>query len=160
MIYQVYNNCGDYMNNYENIIKLYFKSMKSFEKIESTPRNFGTGDFLYSSEIHTLVAIGKHQGCNLTELAMDLNITKGGAGKFIKKLLNKDLIHKTQLPNNKKEVIFYMTDKGRIAYDTHELFEQDRFGKIFETLDSMEEKKVKDLEDFLKKLNEILDAGE
>jgi len=148
------------MNKYDQIIKLYFKSIKSMEEIESTPRDFGTGDLLYSSEIHTLVAIGKHPGCNLTELAIDLDITKGGAGKFVRKLLSKELIFKTQFPNNKKEVIFYLTDKGEIAYKSHEHFEQVRFGKIFETMDSMGDVEVGILENFLIKLNEILVTGE
>ena len=148
------------MNSFEHIIKLYFKSIKFMEVIESTPRDFGTGDLLYSSTIHTLVAIGKHPGCNLTELASDLDITKGGAGKFVRKLISKELIVKTQLPNNKKEVIFNMTNKGKIAYTRHERFEQLRFGEIFETLDSMDIRDVKVLEDFLTKLNKILDTGE
>lgn len=148
------------MKEYSSIVNLYFKSVKSMAEIESTPRDFGIDDLLYSSEIHTLVAIGKHPGCNLTELAYDLDITKGGAGKFTKKLLEKSLITKSQLPGNKKEVVFHITRKGKIAYEHHELFEQRRFGAIYKLMDSMEEEEVEKLEDFLIKLNQILDADD
>ncbi len=148
------------MKAYEKIIKLYFKSMKTMATIESTPRDFGTGDMLYSSEIHTVVEIGKHPGCSLTELAAYLDITKGGAGKFVKKLLLKELITKTQLPDNKKEVIFNITEKGKVAYEHHELFEQRRFGEIYKVMRTMGEEDMKKLEGFLVKLNQILDTDD
>ena len=147
------------MKNYENVIKLYFSSMKSFEAIEKTPKDFGTGDLLYGSEIHTIVAIGKNPGSNMTELAEIMDITKGGVQKFVKKLLAKDLIYKTQLPDNKKEFIYGLTKKGNIAYKMHEAFEQKHFGKIYEIMDAMEEKELQVLEAFLTKLNTILRAG-
>ncbi len=147
------------MKNYENIIKLYFSSMKLFEEIEKTPKDFGTGDLLYGSEIHTIVAIGENPGSNMTELARIMDITKGGVQKFVKKLLAKDLIYKTQLPDNKKEVIYGLTKKGNIAYKMHEAFEQKRFGKIYEIMDAMEEKEFQVLEGFLTELNTILRAG-
>jgi DNA-binding MarR family transcriptional regulator len=147
------------MKNYENIIKLYFSSMKLFEEIEKTPKDFGTGDLLYGSEIHTIVAIGKNPGSNMTEIAEIMDITKGGVQKFVKKLLAKDLIYKTQLPDNKKEFIYGLTKKGNIAYKMHEDFEQKRFGKIYETMDAMDEKEFQVLEEFLTKLNKILRAG-
>ena len=88
----MYIKYGDYMKDYEKIIKLYFKSIKGFNEFESLPRDFGTGDLLYSSEIHTLQAIGNNSNINLTELAEILDISKSGTSKFVKKLLDKNLI--------------------------------------------------------------------
>ncbi|GMQ57433.1 MarR family transcriptional regulator [Vallitalea sediminicola] len=148
------------MKNYKNIIKQYFTSMKLFEKIEKTPKDFGTEDLLYASEIHTIVAIGKNPESNMTEIARIMDITKGGVQKFVKKLLAKDLIYKTQLPDNKKEVIYGLTTRGKIAFKGHEAFEKKRFGEIYGLMDSMEEEELQVLENFLTKLNEILRAGE
>ena len=148
------------MKSYKNIIKLYFSSMKAFDEIEKTPKDFGTGDLLYGSEIHTIVAIGENPGSNMTEIARIMDITKGGVQKFTKKLLAKDLIFKTHLPDNKKEVIFGLTKRGNIAFKMHEDFEQRRFGKIYDTMDAMDTKELQVLEDFLTKLNKILNAGE
>jgi hypothetical protein len=65
MVYLVYNKFGDNMERRDRIINLYFKSIKQFNEIESQPRDFGTGDLLYSSEIHTLEAVGKYPDSNL-----------------------------------------------------------------------------------------------
>ncbi|QUI24941.1 MarR family transcriptional regulator [Vallitalea pronyensis] len=140
----------------QNVIKLYFKSVKMFNELESIPRDFGTGDLLYSSEIHTLVAIGNHPDVNLTELANILDITKGGASKFVKKLLEKALINKKSLATNKKEVLFELTEKGRVAFHGHEKFSQDVFGDIYSTLSAMDASEIKFLESFLHDLNAIL----
>jgi DNA-binding MarR family transcriptional regulator len=147
---------SDEKKRYETIIRQYFASMKTFEEIEKTPKDFGTGDMLYSSEIHTIVAIGKYPNSNMTEIARSMNITKGGVQKFAKKLLAKELIYKTHLPDNKKDVIFALTEKGHIAFKGHEEFEERHFGKIYYVMDAMGDKELHVLEDFLRKLNEIL----
>lgn len=94
------------MNRYERLISLYFKSMDKFRALESQPRDFGTGDLLYRSETHTLLAIGQRPGTNLTEIAEDLGITKAGVTKFVKKLMDKGLIIKEQSPENKRKSTF------------------------------------------------------
>lgn len=144
------------MDTIQKVIKLYFKSIKMFNEFESIPRDFGTGDLLYSSEIHTLVAIGKHPDVNLTELAKILDITKGGASKFVKKLLEKELINKKTLMTNKKEVYFELTQKGLVAYNGHEEFSQDVFRDIYDKLSEMDTNEIKFLESFLEGLNDIL----
>lgn len=144
------------MDTMQNVIKLYFKSVKMFNELESIPRDFGTGDLLYSSEIHTLVAIGNHPDVNLTELANILDITKGGASKFVKKLLGKALINKKSLATNKKEVLFELTEKGRVAFHGHKKFSQDVFGDIYSTLSAMDASEINFLESFLHDLNTIL----
>ncbi len=137
------------MHNYRKIIKLYFESVNGFNTFQSTPKDFGTGDLLFSSEIHTLEAIGKHVNINLTELADTLAISKSGTSKAVKKLMDKALIVKRSYDNNKKEVLFSLTDKGLIAFKAHAEFEEKSFMSIFELLKSLEEDQVEFLELFL-----------
>lgn len=144
------------MNRRQNIIDLYFNSIKGFNEIESQPKDFGTGDLLYSSEIHTLVAIGKFPGCNLTELSEHLNITKGGASKFVKKLLEKDLIIKERMPDNRKEILFRLTEQGEVAFAGHEAFSERRFGDVLDKLSQLSETDVMVIEDFMKTLNHMI----
>lgn len=156
IVHLVYNNYGDYMNKSQKIINLYFSSIKKFNEIESQPRDFGTGDLLYSSEIHTLEAIGKYPGSNLTELSEKLNITKGGTSKFVKKLLAKDLIVKESLADNKKETFYRLTSKGEVAYKGHQEFSLARFGDILQRLSELSLKEANVIEEFLEDLNEII----
>ena len=66
------------MDETNKIIQLYFESIREFNEFEKNPRDFGTGDFLYSSEIHTIQMIGYNENINLSTLAEKLNISKSG----------------------------------------------------------------------------------
>ncbi|QOR35191.1 MarR family transcriptional regulator [Clostridium sp. 'deep sea'] len=140
------------MKTYESIIKLYFKSVREFNEFESTPRDFGTGDLLYSSEIHTLQAIGNNSSINLTELADKLDISKSGTSKFVRKLLDKGLITKSKHVGNKKEVVFNLTEKGLVAYLGHEAFSNETFDSIYKVLSCLNENQADFLESFLRNL--------
>ncbi|MCK4551583.1 MAG: winged helix-turn-helix transcriptional regulator [Tenericutes bacterium] len=137
------------MKSYENVIALYFKSLEAFKEFERIPRKFGTGDLLYHSEIHTLQAIGSHIKINLTDLSERLNISKSGTSKFIAKLLKKNLITKSKLFNNNKEVVFALTEKGTIAYNAHEKFSKKTFESIYNLLSHLEDDQIEFLESFL-----------
>lgn len=144
------------MKDKQNIINLYLKSVEKFNELQSIPKDFGTGDLLYSSEIHTLVAIGDVPGCNLTELAAHMDITKGGAAKFVKKLMMKGLIVKERLPNNRKETIYRLTETGAMAYEGHKEYSRNMFGEIIDLLESMSLEEQTVLETFLGQLNQVI----
>lgn len=140
------------MNKKNEIIGLYMKSVELMKEIESKPRDFGTGDLLYSSTIHTLVQIGKNPGINLTNLAEKLDISKSAVSKFIKQLLALSLITKSKDINNRKEVFFYLSEKGVTAYKGHESFEKLFFNVIEKRLDILAEKEKEVFVDFLNSL--------
>jgi DNA-binding MarR family transcriptional regulator len=146
------------MKNYQKVIDKYFESVKNFNEFERNPRDFGTGDLLYSSEIHTLVAIGNKGSLNLTELSYDLDITKGGTSKFVKKLLEKELIIKEKLHDNRKETFFRLTDRGVIAYEGHEVFSREMFGDIIDNLSELSEGELNTLSGFLESLNNSING--
>lgn len=141
------------MNDYNKVTKLYFRSLKEFNEFSSKPRDFGTGDLLYSSEIHTLQAIGETSGIILTELALKLDVSKSAVSKFVKKLLEKDLITKSKLPENKKEVVFSLTEKGNTAYRGHKKFKYETFKPIFKILSKLTKDEIDFLEKFLGELS-------
>jgi DNA-binding MarR family transcriptional regulator len=137
------------MNIRDEIIERYFQSINLFDAFESKPREYGTGDLLYPSEIHTLVMIAKNPGLNLTQLADFLGISKSGASKFVKKLLAKKLIVKGAMPENLKEVVFDVTEKGVIAFEGHQSFSANTFVKINEIFNQMNDDEMKVLHQFL-----------
>ena len=96
--------------------------------------------------------IGENANINLTELAEKLGISKSGVSKFIKKILKKGLITKGKQGDNKKEVVFNLTEKGLIAYWGHKKFDEEVFASIHETLASFDDQQVEFLESFLSKL--------
>ena len=144
------------MKNYNKLIELYFRSHNMFTLMESKPRDFGSGDLLYSTEIHTIESIGKNSGINLTKLAEYMGVSKSAVFKTTKKLLKKNYIIKSRPVDNQKEVIFNLTDKGRKAFQGHEIFSQEVFERIFDILKNLKENEVAIIENYLKKMNKEL----
>jgi DNA-binding MarR family transcriptional regulator len=86
-----------------------------------TPRfDFGTGIPLYRSETHTIEAIGKNRGINVTRLAEKMGVTKGAISQMLTRLARKKLVIRRPMPGNAKEVTAELTDMGRIAFENHE----------------------------------------
>lgn len=72
------------------------------------------------SEIHTIAAINNLENPNVTEIARQLDMTRGAISKVTKKLLEKKLIVAYTLPDNKQKIFFRLTPAGRELYDEHE----------------------------------------
>ena len=56
----------------------------------------------------------------MTKLADSFYMTRGAISKLTKKLIKKELIESYQKSDNKKEIYFRLTEKGREVYDIHE----------------------------------------
>jgi DNA-binding MarR family transcriptional regulator len=69
--------------------------------------------------IHVLDCIGTHEPINHTSIAAKMNLSKASITKISVKLLEEGCIKRNQLNDNKKEVYFSLTPKGRQLYDVH-----------------------------------------
>lgn len=112
-------------------------------------RDYGIGFPLYHSEVHLLDAINLHDGENERELAARLGVTKGAVGQVAKKLVSKGLAESYQLPDNKKEIYFRLTDLGRKAVTGHQRHHERINTSLFAYIDSLEEKDVQTIMEFL-----------
>jgi DNA-binding MarR family transcriptional regulator len=100
------------------------------QALESTPRDYGTGDLLYSADIHTIVAVSQQRGCNLTELATALGVSKPATFKFIQKLTRLGYVIKEPSPRSGRELTLRLTPKGESAVIAHRDFEKRTFGPL------------------------------
>jgi DNA-binding MarR family transcriptional regulator len=144
------------MGKHSKTIEFLLRVNNKLNLISREARDFGSGDLLYSTEIHTIVAIGKTPGTNLTQLAETLGVSKSAASKFIKKLIAKHYIIKSRPVDNQREVIFNLTDKGKIAFQGHERFSSETFKRVYSILEDSKEREIVTIENFLEKLNEEL----
>lgn len=144
------------MGKHSKTIEFLLRVNNKLNLISREARDFGSGDLLYSTEIHTIVAIGKNPGTNLTQLAEMLGVSKSAASKFIKKLIAKHYIIKSRPVDNQREVIFNLTDKGKIAFQGHERFSSETFKRVYSILEDSKEREIVTIENFLEKLNEEL----
>jgi len=71
------------------------------------------------SEVHCLDAVYRLPDVNVTKLTEDSHITKGAVSKIIKKLLRSGAIYSYKKPENKKEIYFGLTEKGKLIAEQH-----------------------------------------
>jgi len=110
---------------YEEILQNLERIITRMESMHTPPLSFGTGIPMHTKEIHTVQAIGRHSGINVTRLAEQTGVTKGAVSQTINKLARKGLVQKTHAPGNDKEVILELTDLGWVGFRNHEKFHMD-----------------------------------
>lgn len=101
--------------------ELFLKILHLYTVIGRKPKDYGTGDLLYLTEVHTIIMVGKNKELNMTKLAEMMGVTKGAISQTIRKLSAKNLIVKQNSTNN-KEFNLKLTEKGKIVYDKQEAF--------------------------------------
>lgn len=117
-----------------SMIDLFTRILHIYSVIDRKPRDFGSGDRLYVSEIHAIHAIGSNPEINMTQLAELLGVTRGAISQIVKRLVYKRYIARYKVRNN-KEVNLRLSDKGYLIFQQYEKFEKDRFGfaeKLYE----------------------------
>ncbi len=114
----------------EGILDLIYRAHRRLGELESTPRDYGTGDAIYSSDIHTVMAVAEQPGCNLTQLASALGVSKPAASKSAGKLLRRGLLVKDMQAHSAKAVSFSLSPKGQRAVQAHQRFTRKVFGPL------------------------------
>jgi|WetSurMetagenome_2_1015567.scaffolds.fasta_scaffold733905_1 DNA-binding MarR family transcriptional regulator len=114
----------------EGILDLIYRAHGRLGELENTPRDYGTGEPLYSSDIHTVVAVAEQPGCNLTQLASSLGVSKPAAFKFTRKLLTMGFLSKEMQADSAKAVSFSLSAKGKRAVQAHRRFTRKVFGPL------------------------------
>lgn len=131
--------------NKQHIYGLYWKFLHLREQYESTeftnllqkveeegvtdcPRNI--------TSIHVIDCIGNHEPINNTAIAEKMELSKASITKISAKLLEDGFVKRTQLNDNKKEVYFRLTPKGRKLFVIHERLHKNEEENFFEFLDN------------------------
>jgi len=104
---------------YRHLERLFEQVAHSYVALEKTPRRFGTDRLLHMGEINTIDAVGRLPDINITELARELEVTKGAVSQMVKKLEKKGCLVATKKPGNDKEVALSLTEEGRVAFEYH-----------------------------------------
>jgi len=114
----------------DRFLELFQRVVHKYIQFESKKRYYGTDILITVAEIHTIDAIGGHDGINLISLAKYLGVTKGSASQMIYKLVDKGLVEKNTAPNSDREIVIRLTEKGKQAYDNHKTMHQKAKGRM------------------------------
>ena len=121
-------------NELQNLIDLFLKILHLYSVIGRKPKDYGTGDLLYFTELHTITVVAKNKEINMTKLAEIMGVTKGAISQTIRKLLSKNLILKSNI-TNRKEINLKLSKKGLIVFKSQESFQKEIFtfaGSLYE----------------------------
>ena len=138
------------------ITELILLSQK-INKLEKKPIDFGTGEKLYTSEIHTIDAIGRNPGCTSSDLCQQFGITKGAIAQVVKKIADKGYVEKKTNVHNPKEKFLTLTKKGQIAYHGHEQVHEVMDLVFLQKIDHLSKEQITWFKDAIKSISIHLD---
>lgn len=108
------------------LIDQFLRILHLYSVINRKPRDYGTGDMLYFTEVHTIAMVGRNRQINITKLAALMGVTKGAISQTLRKLAAKGLITRLN-SSNRKEVSLALTEKGNTVYHSMESFWKELF---------------------------------
>jgi len=110
------------------------------------------------SEVHCIEYIGKHADSNVTKLAEAFYMTRGAISKMTKKLMDKGLIESYRKPDNKKEIYFRITERGRAVFQIHEELHKQFRERDKAVFEQVTEEQFDSMLRFVEKYSRHLDA--
>lgn len=121
---------------------------KELNKIGTLPSNM--------SSIHVIECIGNHEPINNIGIATRMNLSKANITKITRKLTQDELIRRFQLADNKKEVYFKLTAKGKQVFELHETLHSKKKQQFYDLIDDFSDDKQKIILEFLETIiNEL-----
>ena len=140
---------------FSDIMEALFTYTRITSSYETTPRTYGTEDFLYQTDVHVLQAIANNPGVNLNELADMTYRTKSAMSVLIKSLVEKGLVERKRDERDNRRYIITLTEKGMLVNQFHEKLDERNFKSLLECMLEKEDISIEDLKSTLKVLNAL-----
>lgn len=128
-----------------NIMEFCYRLINKYNQKTKNPKQYGTDDLLYASEVHMIEVIGTYGSITTTKLANCMGITKGAVSQTTSKLLKKDLILKTASKERNKEIFITLTEKGQKVLDGHHKIHEKMNERVNDVMVKMSEESKKDM---------------
>ena len=132
-------------NSYPAIIGFidtFVRIINKYNSLNQRPLDYGTGDKLFPSEIHTLDTIAAGEDVYISELALRLGVTKSAVSQVVIKLAGRGFVRKYKSGDNDKNILLELTDKGKAAVKGFDEFRADIFRDLILELEKMNDSQV------------------
>lgn len=106
--------------------------IEDYVQLAAVPKSYGTDMRFHRLDIHLIETVGAFEGINVTELARKHKITKSAVSQAVRKLEKRELVQRYQRPDNKKEILFKLTDRGKTAFHAHREYHRSIEGQVIE----------------------------
>ncbi|MBP1990176.1 MarR family transcriptional regulator [Paenibacillus eucommiae] len=107
--------------------------------------------------MHVIDCIGNHEPINSTAIAEKMELSKASITKIGSKLLEDGLVKRSQLKENKKEIYFRLTPKGKKIFDLHQKMHQIEADRFYRFLSKYAESDLVVVRNFLQDLGTKLE---
>lgn len=104
------------------------------------------------TSVHVIDCIGDHEPINHTGITKKMNLSKASITNISSKLLETGFIEKSQMKNNRKEIYYSLTDKGREVYQLHKKMHQEKEESFYQFIDSYSEAELQTIRKFMSDL--------
>jgi len=104
----------------------FLKTVEVVHDYISSPRQYGTDEFLYMREAHFLREL-KDGPCEMGVLSTKLKITNGAASQTAARLEKKGLVERQPSSQDNRVIICKLTKKAKAIVKYHEKLDKDNF---------------------------------
>ncbi len=94
-------------------------------RMSQAPRDFGTEEFLPLAEIQAIYTVGGNPGITVTELSLQLGLTKGTVSPIVNRLVERDYLKKARSAQDGRKLQLEITGKGKIAFQGYEKYAEE-----------------------------------
>lgn len=106
------------------------------------PRQYGTEDWLYMREIHTIQLVGTYEGLSLNELVDKAYRTKPTMSLLVNKLEKQGFIRKEKDYEDRRRTNLFLTKKGQKVFQYHDDLDQREYGKFLKDLTDISDEEL------------------
>ncbi|MEW5736323.1 MAG: MarR family transcriptional regulator [Thermodesulfobacteriota bacterium] len=148
---------NDGQKNIALVMGQFFRVVNKIRELEKRAYDFGVGELLFPSEIHTIQAIGNNSCINVSSLAREMGVTKAAASQMVSKLATRGFLQKVKSLENDKEVLLVLTARGKLAFEGHEKFHTALYEDFIKEMDGIPEAGLRMIHGILEKIEYHVD---
>ncbi|NMA18191.1 MAG: MarR family transcriptional regulator [Clostridiaceae bacterium] len=120
-----------------------------YMELSKRKHEYCEGIALYPSEIHTLEYIALSNPANLTEIAVQMVLSKGAVSKMVNKLERLGLVERYKFHEKQKDIYLHLTESGVRAYEGHKQYHATMWNTLSAYLDQLDDGKRYAILEFL-----------
>lgn len=125
---------NDVLNMLDRYVQALYKYQTVMNEYASISKEYGPGIYMTETEAHTLGYIAREEGMTSKRLGEITNRSKSTTSQIVKVLTMKAMIYRKVNPDNKREQLLYLTEKGKVANAQHQAYDHTTMYSVLEKL--------------------------
>ncbi|MBP5606149.1 MAG: winged helix-turn-helix transcriptional regulator [Ruminiclostridium sp.] len=121
----------------EDLLVSVYRLMNIYNNKSRITHKYECGAVLYPAQVHTLEAIGSHDGITLTETASLLFVTRAAVSQCVKQLCTMGLVSREDMGTVGGAQGLHLTEMGRSVYSEHRTRHKDMINAVEDIWNSL-----------------------